>query len=456
MSHAAAASARSQWLHSPDALLQVLCLVAFNGHPAWNFASLTRAFRGDEALWGCIKDRRWKKANGRNFFMASARRGDVERTRWLVERGADVNAHNESRCKKQSAGYTGTSLMMACKEGHLEVVRLLLSSGADVNAAVRMHPFCGQTSLMIAARQGHLEVVRELLREQDIEIEAEDSEGNTPLMEACAGGCVEIVCLLMSQGALITGIQLREEDGLNVYTSSLTLACEEGHLEVVRELLERKPIAQRGDDECNDEVIVSLLLACRNGHVEIVRELLGHGVSIEALKDDDENYEDYGMTPLLVACYYGELNVVRELLGHGANVEAVHTDSGITCLSLACQEDGSCKILKALIDYGANVRTLDSDGMTPLMQVCQHPYPYSLDRVCLLLRHGSDVNAARADGMTALMDACENDCLEVAKVLLQYKASKTAVDSNGGNALGFIRTYRDTAELRELRALVKP
>ena len=74
MDPAILADPHSLWLNSPDALLQVLCCVAFCGHDARNFSSLTRAFRGDEVLWGCIKDRR--AGRGRTLLMACARRGE--------------------------------------------------------------------------------------------------------------------------------------------------------------------------------------------------------------------------------------------------------------------------------------------------------------------------------------------------------------------------------------------
>ena len=136
----AATSPRTLWLRSPDCLLQVLCLVAFCGHPAWNFASLTRAFRGDEVLWGCIKDR---GVEGRTPLMPCSERGDLVRVSWLLDRGANVNAAEKS--------YGMTSLMLSCMNGHLEVVRELLGRGADVKAA----PHC-RTAFIWACCHGHL------------------------------------------------------------------------------------------------------------------------------------------------------------------------------------------------------------------------------------------------------------------------------------------------------------
>ena len=145
----AAVSPRTLWLRSPDCLLQVLCCVAFCGHPAWNFASLSRAFRGDEVLWGCIKDRRGPKRM--TFLMACSLNGDLARVRWLLDRGADVNAALTNN------GFT--SLMMACEKGHLEIVRELLQQGADVKAVTAFK----QTSLMVACMGGHIDIARLLL-----------------------------------------------------------------------------------------------------------------------------------------------------------------------------------------------------------------------------------------------------------------------------------------------------
>ena len=149
MSAANLTDPRSLWLNSSDALLQVLCVVAMNGHDARGFANLTRAFRGDHVLWGCIKDRR--RLRGRTVLMACSINGDLARVRWLLERGANVNAQVEDGA---------TSLILACFNGHLEVVRELLGRGANVNAARTSN---GWTSLMAACSRGHLEIARLLL-----------------------------------------------------------------------------------------------------------------------------------------------------------------------------------------------------------------------------------------------------------------------------------------------------
>jgi hypothetical protein len=185
----AAVSPRTLWLRSPDCLLQVLCCVAFCGHPAWNFASLTRAFRGDDVLWGCIKDRCGPA--GWTYLMASSYNGDLARVRWLLDRGANSNA------AKTDSG--SSSLILACQRGgNLEVVRELLGRGADVNTARASD---GMTSLLWACKEGHLETVQELLRRGADVNAAQAVDGITSLMWACRGGHLEIVRELLTWGA---------------------------------------------------------------------------------------------------------------------------------------------------------------------------------------------------------------------------------------------------------------
>jgi ankyrin repeat protein len=250
----AAVSPRTLWLRSPDCLLQVLCCVAFCGHPAWSFACLNKAFRGDEVLWGCIKDRCGPKGTTR--LLACSRIGDLTRVRWLLDRGAAVNA--------AQARSGMTPLIAACYEGHLEVVRELLGRGADVNSALRDD---GMTSLMWACVDGHLEIVRELLR-HGASVNATLPGGMDSLTFACFYGRLEIVRELLGWGASVNN------------ATYLMVASEKGHLEVVRELL-----GQGADVNAarTSDGWTSLMWACKSGHLEVARLLLAHHASKTAV-----------------------------------------------------------------------------------------------------------------------------------------------------------------------------
>jgi len=65
-------------------------------------------------------------AKGRTPLMIAARRGDIEKTQFLLNAKANVNAPPNGN---------HTALILASSRGHLEMVDLLLVAGADVNAA---------------------------------------------------------------------------------------------------------------------------------------------------------------------------------------------------------------------------------------------------------------------------------------------------------------------------------
>merc|ERR1712029_1119195 len=91
----------------------------------------------------------------------------------------------------------------------------------------------------------------------------------------------------------------------------------------------------------------ALLLASENGHVGIIRELLDRGANIDA-------QNKYGLTALHVAANKNHLDVVKELLDRGANIEAQDKYGGRTALHLAALWN-HLDVIKELLDRGANI-----------------------------------------------------------------------------------------------------
>ena len=126
--------------------------------------------------------------------MWCAWKGDVARTRWLLERGARVDAGTKDGT---------TALMGACEDGHLEIVRELLGRGDNVNAARTTD---GMTSLIFASQNGYLEAVRELLGNGANVKAAKTYNGLTSLMLACIKDHLETSRLLLQHSASKTAM----------------------------------------------------------------------------------------------------------------------------------------------------------------------------------------------------------------------------------------------------------
>ncbi len=184
----------------------------------------------------------------------AARRGSATITRMLLEAGADANARNTSE---------NTPLYVAAFLGHAKVAELLLQAGAEVNAAC----FMGFTPLYMAARLGRKEVVqvlvdhgakthniheaagigdvekvRQFLAADDSLIDQEAMTGGMPLHWAAVNGELEVVRTLIEAGA---DVNASDTDG----ETPLTKAARDDHGEIINLLLAHGATVNTGDQQ---------------------------------------------------------------------------------------------------------------------------------------------------------------------------------------------------------------
>ncbi len=244
---------------------------------------------------------------------------------------------------KMSANELNEALIIAVKKGSSDEVQKLVRSGANINQKITYtksnyddyDSVITCTLLEYAAKHGYVDVVKEL------KVKAKNDDINTALI----------------------------------------LAAEEGHENVVRELVQAKPKV--------DAINRALISAAKN-FPGITAHLATGRLERTALKD--------------------YLNVIKELIKAGAHVN--YTDAWgntalievIECsLYTEAQKKDRAEIIQALLEAKANVNHANKKGDTALIRAIQK---HDFDAVQILLKTpGININYADNNGDTALMVA---------------------------------------------------
>ncbi|KAI2492082.1 hypothetical protein MHU86_22479 [Fragilaria crotonensis] len=359
----------------------------------------------------------------------NANRGYVDKVIDLLQQGADVNAKDRDG---------NTALMVACLGFYSDVVRVLLNHDkVDVNAI----NVDGDTALILASFGPHLGIVQELLKHDKVDVNVQNREGNTALHCACLwAACRPRVIAERYVGC----VNATNDDGVTAFHR----ACENGRLEVVRELWKHENLNVNANDNHgytalmsasfgskvnvvrellqHDEVDVTLknksgctalMQACktclweenyvevsRRDNLEVVRELL------KSAKVDVNSKDDDGATSLHFAWHYDRMDIVRELLQHHT-MDANTVSNALHWASYEGRWDVVRFILK-LDKFDVNFQGLH--GNTSLIWATLRN---NLSMVRDLLNHGADVNATNKAGSTALDIARKCELLEIATCL---------------------------------------
>uniref|UniRef100_A0A8H7K4T2 Prion-inhibition and propagation HeLo domain-containing protein n=1 Tax=Bionectria ochroleuca TaxID=29856 RepID=A0A8H7K4T2_BIOOC len=412
-------------------------------------------------------------SNGVTPLHKASKHGFIELVKFLLREGADIQAFDV---------HGWTPMALASMRGHLGVITLLLDNGAPVEVCTSD----GSSPLILACARGHSHVAK-LLLERGAFISSEGRLKNTPMHLAACNGHLEVVKLLLEHEAGVIAPTYHEgtfegyEESVNlprgkqtgisnrsniVGDTPLTVAASNGHLEVVRLLLEHEARAATTDrhqrtplhfaaalgnvemarlllDKGADTTAqdfsncTPLLCSAKKNHSEVVELLVGRGASVEST-------DEAGVTSLMHASGLGHIETMRVLLERGADIAAT-SDNGGTSLIFA-SEDGHVDAMRILLDRGADIETSDNDGWTSLMITSQNGHTEAVE---ILLERGANTEAMDAVGWTSLMLASQNGHTEIIVILLEKGANVEASDTDGWTPL-LIASRHGHAEALEL------
>ena len=238
---------------------------------------------------------------------------------------------------------------------------------------------------------------------------------------------METVRLLLDRGA---SINLKQLDG----GTALFHASDRGTPEIVKLLLDKGANAEVSISTGDKAGETPLSYAACAGRLDVVRLLLDKGAAPGPIASF--------RTPLSCAAEKGQLELLKTLLDAGAGADDTYGHYGRSALFSAANG----RVVKMLVDGGANAKAVDKYGDTPLHEVSD------AGAVQALLEAGADPDARgtakfdsfgdavypkseRGDGWTPLMGAVRWEQAEKAAALLDAGADASLRSSGGLSAL---------------------
>ena len=256
----------------------------------------------------------------------------------IIDHGADVNARNK---KGQ------TALTLACITKHESAIKVLLNASADLTIT---DDTFGDTCLLTAVWNECSAEVLQAIIEHGADVNATDNSNKTALTLACILKLEGAINVLLDASADLT-----ITDGTFGDTCLHTAVREECSIEVVQTIIDY------GADvnATNKKGQTALTLACIKKHESAIDVLLNACADL-TITDDT-----FGNTCLLTGVWNEcSVEVVQAIIDHGADVNVTNKNNE-TALMLACQNRNQ-GIIKTLLNAAANIKTVDSFGLSCL------------------------------------------------------------------------------------------
>ena len=332
-------------------------------------------------------------------------------------------------------------LVQAAANGQLKMVRHLIQLGGDPKSA---QDTAGNTLLLEAVQKNDFDFVRFLLTEAKVDPNIANRLGQTALMKACAYGHLDMAQLLIVHGAIV---DVADISGSTVLHNAVTASSPESLAWMLRQypwLVNR--CDKTGESPAhlavkNANAMRFLPLLARAGaNLELMdtdgRSVLHEAAAYSKWVSPEESVVRYliedqhvvvrvpdrwGRTPLLDAAGSGSEACTRYLMGFGG-WEAVDK-SGNGLLHEAARS-GLLDVVKILTaQKGFELDRPNKEGWTPLLWGARYPGIFDL-----LYQKGANPNVQSKDGETPLLRVSAFACSSSLERLLALPGMREQIN----------------------------
>ena len=362
----------------------------------------------------------------------------VEEVKWLIQRGADVNAN----CNRHLGDIIKiTPIMLAARSNKAPgVLRILIENGADINVN---DGIIDQTPMMWAAlRNPNPEIMRVLI-ENGAEIDY------WLLTRALNNSNPEILRVLIENGALVNETNINGVTPLMIAATKtnpgfLRILLENGADANIMDKYGQRALDYAGVNQMLKMDVYKLLREKTVEKLKTATEIL-FALAKSASVDEVTRLIQEGADVNTIDDYY-ERTVLMRAAGHGFALDqySLRQFSIPSWMSFGCNPDP--EVLRVLIENGADVNAADKDGLTSLMLAAMvNPNPEALR---ILIENGANVAVRDKYGHIALDYANRNEKLKGTDALNLLR-EKTLSQTEYVDSKARIR-YNATQELLSL------